>query len=89
MTCLRASHGQCDIAYFYLILPAQLKEIQYYSYINREFINFTICQCKPQHKLFIPYLQLKENELTAARMACVKLQIEQLKIQRTFYNKPR
>jgi hypothetical protein len=76
------------ITMFYLVCPAQLQEVYGYCYINKEFISQQTSVNPNTIKLFIPYLETKEKELTAKRKVYVKPQREQLNARHTLYIEP-
>jgi hypothetical protein len=57
--------------------------------MNKEFISKHTSANPNTVKLFVPYLETRENELTAEGMAYIKPQIEQLNAQHTFCVEPR
>jgi hypothetical protein len=60
-----------------------------FSILSALLIHLTAQGASPtKNKLFVSYLETKENGLTAVRTLYVKPQIEQLNAQRTLYAKP-
>jgi hypothetical protein len=71
-------HGQYEVTYFYLVWLLSCRKYEVTDmWTKRSFISQHTSANPNTVELFVPYLETKENELTAEPMVYVRLQIEQ------------